>query len=58
MHKGASVEVIGKMPGHSDIRTTQKYVQVNLEAAGKAANVPVDVCDIIDLVHKAVIDSV
>lgn len=34
------------------------FCEMNLEAAAKAANLPIDVYDIIDLVHGAVIDSV
>ena len=34
------------------------FCEMNLEAAGKAANLPIDVYDIIDLVHEAVIDPV
>jgi Fe-S oxidoreductase len=33
------------------------FCEMNLEGAAKTANIPVDVCDIIDLVHGAVIDS-
>ncbi len=36
VNKGKTLEVIGKILGHSDIRTTQKYSHVNMDAMREA----------------------
>ncbi len=36
VNKGKSLEVIGEILGHSDIRTTQKYAHVNMDAMREA----------------------
>jgi site-specific recombinase XerD len=36
VNKGKSLEIIGEILGHSDIRTTKKYAHVHLDAMRKA----------------------
>ena len=36
VNKGKSIEIIGEILGHSDIRITRKYAHVHLDAMRKA----------------------